>query len=107
MSSDNLNEDIDMINIIDEIEPEVQENNATDKDLTIFLRELAVSIEKGKIEDTNKQLVGEFYMKYKFSTSNKKLFEDMDEDDIQRFLFLGWFIYCVILKDKRFKSINV
>jgi hypothetical protein len=109
MSSDNLNEDIDMIDMIDmgdAIEPEVQEENTTDKDLIIFLRDLADAIENEKIEDTNKQLVGEFYMKYKFSTTSKKLFENMDEEDIHKFFFLGWFIYCVILKDKRFKSLS-
>jgi hypothetical protein len=82
-------------------------NTFTDKKLSSFLRNLADSIESEKLDDEKKQIVGEFYMKYKFCSSNKKLFEEINQEDVRTFFFLGWFIYCVILKDKRFKKLCI
>jgi hypothetical protein len=82
-------------------------NNFPDKKLSSFLRNLADSIDSGKLNDEKKQIIGEFYMKYEFFTSNKKIFEEINEEDIRTFFFLGWFIYCVILKDNRFKKLRV
>jgi hypothetical protein len=76
-----------------------------DQNLIIFLRGLADSIEDNKLEDKNKQLIGEFFMKYKFyDFSNDNTVEKLDVEDVKTFLFLGWFIYCFILKDERFKK---
>jgi hypothetical protein len=79
-------------------------SSINDQKLCHFLTTLAKSIEEKTLEDSKKQLIGEFYMKYLFYQNEKKLFEDMDQEDINRFLFLGWFIYTIILCDKRIKN---
>jgi hypothetical protein len=75
------------------------------KQLSEFLRELANSIDNNTIESNNIQIIGEFYMKYKFNNykRNGKKYE-FTEEEIVKFLFLGWFIHCIILKDSEFKK---
>jgi hypothetical protein len=78
-----------------------KENKKFDnKELSVFLRELADSIDKETIESNNLKIVGEFYMKYKFNNFKKdgKTYE-FTEEEIVKFIFLGWFIYNIILKD--------
>ena len=81
--------------------------NRTNKNenLIIFLRTLADSLESKTLEDNKIQLVGEFYMKYQFHDfSTDNTVEKINEEDLKTFIFLGWFIYCFILKDPRFKK---
>lgn len=72
------------------------------KSLSIFLKNLAYSIDDNTITNKNLKLIGEFYMKYTFYENNKlEIFEDIQEQDLKKFIFLGWFIYCIILKDNK------
>ena len=73
-----------------------------DTELTVFLRDIADSIEDDSIESYDKQRVGEFYMQYKFKNMiNDINSSDIDEKDMIKFLVLGWYIYCVVLKNKQ------
>lgn len=83
-----------------------------------FLRNLADSIEQKTILPNQLQSIGEFFMKYTFeeevrkdnlSTSENDIFEDeFEREDLIKFLTLGWFIYCIILKGKTIpEEINI
>jgi hypothetical protein len=73
-----------------------------DQEITVFLRDIANSIENDSIEPCDKQRVGEFYMQYKFKNMiNDINSSDIDEKDMIKFLVLGWYIYCVVLKNKK------
>ena len=80
-----------------------------DKILPEFLRELAHNIENNKLNSSQLQSVGEFYVSYLFNedtevqVENNEV-EDEDEDeeemsdkDFKKFLALGWYIYNKII----------
>ena len=49
--------------------------------------------------------IGEFYMAYEFGNmlnSDESL--DIDEKEFIKFMVLGWYIYCVILRSKKFND---
>jgi len=72
-----------------------------DQELILFLRDIANSIENNDINPDDKQRVGEFFMQYKFKNMiNDINSTDIEEKDMIKFLVLGWYIYCVMLKDK-------
>lgn len=74
-----------------------------DKNIIIFLRDLADSIEKKEICENKLKSVGEFYMAYNFETEidkKKELKEDIDEKDFVKFLVMGWYIYCILLRNR-------
>ena len=69
--------------------------------LSTFLRGIADTLDK------KEQMIGEFFMSYQFRTQalkdNDKSLEvgdgDFEHEDIVRFFVLGWFVYCVLMKD--------
>jgi hypothetical protein len=90
----------------------------TNSEITLipFLRNLANSIEENKILPRQLQNVSDFFMKYHF---DEEVAKDEDEDDssdpigasgefdaeeLVKFLALGWYVYCIILKDSRNKT---
>jgi hypothetical protein len=85
------------------------------KKLIPFLRNLADSIEKKELLPQQLQSVGEFFMTYQFqqqaindndnSTSELHGVTEFDNKDILKFLVLGWYCYCVILRDDRFPNL--
>jgi hypothetical protein len=75
------------------------ENN-TDKQLIIFLRNLANNLENGKLSSEQTLNIGEFYISYQFQNQLKENTEEFNETNIKKYLFLGWYIYCMILKNK-------
>ena len=83
------------------------ENCNQDALLVTFLRGLADDLEGGNIARPQVQLIGEFFMSYQFRTQALKdnytsleLGEgDFDQEDIVKFFVLGWFVYCVLMKD--------
>jgi hypothetical protein len=83
---------------------ETKNKKFDNKELSIFLRNLADSIDNETIESNNLKIVGEFYMKYKFNNFKKdgKTYE-FTEEEIVKFIFLGWFIYNIILKDSELR----
>ena len=89
----------------------MENNNNTE--LISFLRDLTSSLENERLSKKQTLRVGEFFMTYQFQEAackdNKQFDEEEDDDfssldfdinDLIKFLSLGWYIYCVILKDK-------
>ena len=72
-----------------------------DENIIIFLRELASLVEEKKIPDTKLKLIGEFYMSYNFHSEINKEDNDIDEKDFIKFLVMGWYIYCILLKNRK------
>lgn len=67
--------------------------------LSSFLKNLAFSLEKNELSPENIAKIGEFYMAYKFNEREK----DFNEVELKKFIFLGWYIYDVILKNYKFE----
>lgn len=72
-----------------------------DENIIVFLRELASSIEEKKISNEKLKLVGEFYMSYNFHSELDNTDTDIEEKDFIKFLVMGWYIYCILLKNRK------
>ena len=79
-------------------------------DLISFLRDLANSIEQKTIQRDQLLEVSKFFMSYKFQ--EQEIADDngdpeiggsgdYDQKELIKFLSLGWYIYCTLLKDKQ------
>jgi hypothetical protein len=86
------------------------EHSESNKLLVSFLRELADSIEKKQLLLPQLKSVGEFFMAYQFQEESLKDEEktdipatdfDLNENDFFKFIVLGWYVYCVLLKDEQ------
>ena len=86
----------------------MEENGRQDALLVTFLKDLAGALEEGKLAPLQVQMVGEFFMTYQFRTQalkdNDTSLEvdadgDFEHEDIVKFFILGWFVYCVLLKN--------
>ena len=79
----------------------MENSSENDEQLISFLRSLADSIELKKLEPTQLQRIGEFFMSYKLSESstNESNTEDDDFDsmDVVKFITMGWYIYRILL----------
>ena len=75
------------------------ENN-TDKQLITFLRDLANDLENEKLSSIQTLNISEFYISYQFQNQAQENSEEFNENNIKKYLFLGWYIYCIILKNK-------
>lgn len=77
--------------------------------LTSFLRNLANSIENKELVPQQLQVITEFFMSYQFHQQSIKDNQDNQpiniqeytHDDLVKFLCMGWYIYCCILKQNR------
>ena len=69
-----------------------------------FLRTLADSLEKDELSEMQINRLGEFFMSYQFQEAaeedNNNQCETFKEEDLNRFVFLGWYIYSIILKNE-------
>lgn len=73
-----------------------------------FLRKLADSIENHQLLPQQLQRIGEFFMAYQFQeqairdgdTSESDDSLEFDQEELKKFLILGWYCYSVILKNK-------
>lgn len=92
------------------------ENNTKIK-LISFLRGLAGSLESNQLSKKQAMRVGEFFMAYQFQEVAYKDVEeseqesddefdklDFDVSELRKFICLGWYVYCVILKGKTLES---
>lgn len=81
-------------------------------DLSLFLRNIADMLDANKLNNKELQLVGEFYMSYKFQNNiinnldNNEELEDLKDSEFIKFLILGWYIYCIILKDENYLKLQ-
>ena len=78
------------------------------EELIPFLRTLADSIEQETILPEQLRSISTFFMSYKFQEQEIKddngapdlASGEYDEQELIKFISLGWYIYCVLLKDK-------
>jgi hypothetical protein len=85
----------------------MEENGRQDALLAAFLRDLADGLEDSRLESPQVQMVGEFFMSYQFRTQALKdndtslevADSDFEHEDMVRFFILGWFVYCVLMKN--------
>ena len=65
----------------------------TNKNLVLFLHNLADSIENNTISQDNLQLVGEFFMSFEIS---QQPHTPCDTMDVIKFITMGWYIYSIL-----------
>lgn len=78
-----------------------------DARLIPFLRNLADSIEQKELVPVQLQSIGEFFMAYQFQkqaiSDNTEIshpdVREFNQQDVLKFIILGWYIYNVILTD--------
>jgi len=83
-------------------------------DLSLFLRNIADMLDSNSLNNKELQLVGEFYMSYKFQNNIVNNFDNIDNEELEnikdsdfiKYLILGWYIYCVILKDDNYLNLQ-
>jgi hypothetical protein len=69
--------------------------------MVIFLRDLASSIENRTLESNVEEQVSEFFLRFNMGTSLLQGLDDKDsEDELIKFLSLGWFVYSNLLPDQ-------
>jgi hypothetical protein len=79
--------------------------------LILFLRNLADSVEQDNLLPLQLESIGEFFMKYKFQEKRRNDDDGaisvvgsngvFNHDELVKFIVLGWYIYCIILKEER------
>jgi hypothetical protein len=75
-------------------------NSETKQNLILFFKNLADDIENDNLNEKQLQSSGEFYMSYSIQNEiDNDQNIDMSEKDLIKFLFLGWYMYNIILKD--------
>lgn len=79
------------------------------KCLIPFLRDLTDNIENNTICPEKLKLVGEFYMSYLFQAEvideknreeNEEKPDVLTDQDLMKFIFMGYYIYCHILENR-------
>jgi hypothetical protein len=71
----------------------------TTNNLKLFLNEMSEKLEKEQVSQEELQTLGEFYMLCKFKKEYNALKdEELSEKDMIKFLVLGWYFYCILLK---------
>ena len=77
-----------------------------DDRLVSFLRNLATSMERKQLQPEQLGRIGEFFMSYHFweqadkDNEQEDSEEDISKEEFLKFLFLGYYVYRVILKDQ-------
>jgi hypothetical protein len=61
------------------------------KEMIPFFRKLADDIENNELTPVQLLKAGELFMSYKFTNETNE--DEMSREDIQKFLFTGWYIY--------------
>lgn len=62
-----------------------------------FLRNLANDIENNNIENENLLKISQFMMNFQFQNQQDEQSDDYSNDDMVKFLSLGWYIYTQLL----------
>ncbi len=86
----------------------------TTEHLVPFLRNLADDIESNTIVPEQLRSIGDFFMSYKFQEQALKDSQSDDTkvprptpDELTKFLFMGWYIYQLILKKEHIPQANI
>jgi hypothetical protein len=80
-------------------------------ELLTFLKDLTFLAENDTLTTGQMLHISEFYVSYKYKEENgfdefDKHKEEFTEEEIMKFMFLGWFIYCIILENKKLEKIK-
>lgn len=87
----------------------------TAEQLVPFLRELADSIESKEVVPQQLRSIGDFFMSYKFQEqalkdsqidSDKPSPGNVSPTELTKFLFMGWYIYQVLLRSEKLDPIQ-
>ena len=73
---------------------------STDDKLLIFLQELIQKIQTNSLEKDRRLELIDFYMKY----NRPDNVEDLDDNDVLKFLCMGWYIYNELEKTNAIKQ---
>lgn len=88
--------------------------NNSDTVLILFLRNLADSVERQQLLPIQLKSIGEFFMSYQFqeqairdndTTSNQPTHQ-FSHKEMLKFITLGWFCYCVMLRNESIPCIS-
>ncbi len=84
----------------------MEEEINTNTDLLLeFLQKLQNDIKTKTISETDLMLVGELYRTYRFNEEVLDVINEsnkgFDEKELIKFMILGWYIYCIALKQKK------
>lgn len=77
-----------------------------------FLRNLADAIEKHELIPRQLQSIGEFFMAYQFQEvanedpSHQQETEEFDQEELMKFLIIGWYIYRIILREQTIPNVS-
>ena len=83
---------------------DIIENNYQ-KNIINFLKEVIQDIESENISEEKLDTTRHFLFTYKFHHHiEKQKIDDIDEKDMIKFLFLGWYIYTFMLNTKSKKD---
>ena len=75
-------------------------NSETKQNLILFFKNMADDIENDKLTEKELRSSGEFYMSYLVQNEiDNDQNIHVSEKDLIKFLFLGWYIYNILLKD--------
>jgi hypothetical protein len=78
------------------IEEELNQSN-NDKLIIDFLKETITKFENNTLTENERFEITEFYLKYNYKYINTD--DDIEEDNMKKYLTLGWYIYKLLGKN--------
>jgi hypothetical protein len=66
------------------------------QELIEYLNQMVGKLENEDIDPEEQQNISEFYMLCKFKREFSQLKEEFKQEDLVKFLVLGWYFYCVL-----------
>jgi hypothetical protein len=91
---------------------DVPNKETPNEDMANFLNDLSQDVRNDKLDAKQLQIVGEFYLNYLFNEDIRKEENDenhtdenqddehTDQNELIKFLSLGWYMYTFLIKDK-------
>lgn len=86
---------------------DIQKEATPNEDIAKFLSDLSEDVRNEKLDASQIQLVGEFYLNYLFNNdirpsepTTPDSSDCVDNNELIKFLSLGWYIYTFMVKDK-------
>lgn len=73
----------------------------TKQEMIEYLTKMVGKLENEDMDDEEQQTVSEFYMLCKFKKEYSQLKEEFRQEDLVKFLVLGWYFYCVLLPKEK------
>lgn len=89
-------------------------DNNSDAKLIPFLRNLANLIEQQELLPRQLQSIGEFFMSYQFqeqaikdndNSNTNNSTRQFSQEELVKFIILGWYIYCCILDNDKIPNV--